>query len=147
VPDPFRETSTLREVLAKITRRLVGLGILLYLVDLNSTHVRDFVSGLVRAWRDQQTLTEMSAIAAALDAEHVSLHRYPDSSELAGFIRQWIPDTRGRDPSVDHWGVPFRLELEEEDSASVGYVLRSCGPDRICGTEDDITRRGSSRLE
>jgi hypothetical protein len=138
----MNEASTLRAVLAKITRRVVGLGILLYLVDLNSTHVRDFVSALVRSWRDYQTLHEMSAIASALDAEHVSLHRYPDPDELAGFIQHWIPDTRGRDPSVDQWGVPFQLELK-----TVGYALRSCGPDRMCGTEDDIERPSANALE
>ncbi len=134
--------TTVGKVLARVARRAVGIGLLLYLVDMNSTHVRDYVSSLVRSWRESETLQEMSAIANALDAEHISLRRYPAPDELADFIRQWIPATKGRDPSVDQWGMAFQREPE-----TVGYVLRSCGPDGTCGTEDDIERRGGGTLE
>jgi hypothetical protein len=69
------------------------------------------------------------------------MRRYPEPDALGDFIRQWMPATKGRDPAADQWGVPFRLELQP-----VGYILRSCGPDATCGTEDDIERRGGKDL-
>jgi hypothetical protein len=129
---------TPRVVLARLVRRVLGIGLLLYLVDLNSTHVRDFVVALVRSWRDAETQHEMSAIGAALEAEYATMRRYPRPDDLPEFIRQWLPATKGRDPSLDRWGSPFRLELE-----GASYVLRSCGPDLTCGNEDDLERRGS----
>lgn len=130
---------TPRVVLARLVRRVLGIGLLLYLVDLNSTHVRDFVVALVRSWRDAETQHEMSAISAALDAEYASLHRYPRPDELPEFIQRWLPPNKGRDPSLDQWGGAFQLELE-----AGGYVLRSCGPDLTCGNEDDLEHRSGT---
>jgi hypothetical protein len=131
-----------REAIAKITRRVMGVALVLYLVDLNSTHVRDYVSALVHSWQDSETLHEMSAISGALDAEHISMHRYPSPDELPDFIRQWMPATKGRDPSVDQWGVAYQLE-----PLAVGYILRSCGPDATCSTKDDIERRSANAVD
>ena len=137
----MKTEGTSRVVLAKITRRVLGVGLLLYLVDMNSTHVRDYVAALVHSWRDSETMNEMSAIGAALDAEHISMRHYPEPEALADFIRQWLPATKGHDPAVDQWGGAFRLEVQ-----TVGYILRSCGPDALCGTDDDIERRGGGAL-
>ncbi len=134
--------STFRQVVARVTRRVVGVGLLLYLVDMNSAQVHDYVRALVRSWQDSETRHEMSAIGSALDAEHISMKRYPASDELGDFIRRWMPATKGRDPAFDQWGVAFQLEPLRN-----GYILRSCGPDGTCSTEDDIVRRSSDALE
>jgi hypothetical protein len=134
--------TTFRQVVARVTRRVVGVGLLLYLVDLNSTQVHDFVRALVTSWRDSETRHEMSAIGSALDAEHISMKHYPAPDELADFIRRWLPATKGRDPAFDQWGEAFQIEVLRN-----GYLLRSCGPDAICATEDDIVRRSSDALD
>jgi hypothetical protein len=44
----------------------------------------------------------------------------------------------GRDPSVDYWGTPYRLELHDHI-----ITITSAGPDKQFGTGDDV--RGSFR--
>jgi len=134
--------TTFRQVVARVTRRVVGVGLFLYLVDMNSNKVHDFVRALVRSWRDSETRQEMSAIGGAIDAEHISMKRYPAPDDLADFIHHWLPSTKGRDPAFDQWGVAFQLE-----PLANGYILRSCGPDGTCSTEDDIVRRSSDALD
>ena len=140
---PFRallEMSSLvsaqRGVWTRTARKLVGAFIVLALVDLNSSHVRDVVRGLVASWQEAETQAKMGAIAAALDAEFASLSRYPDPAEFQAFVRAWIPG-QGTDPAADYWGTPIVLAVD-----GMGYELLSCGRDGTCGTGDDLRRRG-----
>ena len=117
-------------------RKLVGGVIFVALVDLNSTHVRDFVRELVAAWRTVQTQAKMGAIGAALDAEYASYSRYTPVADFEAFVRTWV-EGHGEDPVADSWGAPIALELD-----GVRYRLRSSGPDGICDTADDVVYAG-----
>ena len=117
-------------------RKLVGGFVFLALVDLNSSHVRDFVRALVASWRVSQTQMKMGAVAAALDAEYASHARYPPPGEFQAYVRQWVVST-GEDPAADDWGTPLLYHVE-----GAGYELLSCGPDRACQTTDDVRYRG-----
>jgi hypothetical protein len=140
---PFRaiaEVSALmktqRGVWTSTARKLVGAFIVLALVDLNSSHVRDVVRGLVTSWQASQTEMKMGAIAAALDAEYASYARFPSADQFHEFVRTWIPGQEG-DPARDYWGSLITLTPE-----GVSYELHSCGKDTVCGSQDDIRRRG-----
>jgi hypothetical protein len=140
---PYRfvlEASTLmkaqRGVWTRTTRKLVGAFIVLALVDLNSSHVRDVVRGLVASWQASQTEMKMGAIAAALDAEYASAGRYPSADQFHEFVRTWVAGQDG-DPARDYWGSLITFSPE-----GPYYELHSCGTDTVCGSEDDIRRRG-----
>lgn len=140
---PFRallEMSSLvsgsRGIWTRTTRKLVGAVIVLALVDLNSSHVRDVVRGLVASWQEAETQAKMGAITAALDAEFASFSRYPDPDGFREFVRHWIPG-QDTDPASDYWGTPIVLTVD-----GMGYELVSCGRDTTCGTADDLLRRG-----
>jgi hypothetical protein len=125
----------LRRLWSRTARKLVGVVIVLALVDLNSTHVRDVVRSLVASWQEAQTLDQMAEIAAALDAEYASLGYYPAPEAFHDFARQWVHGIDG-DPARDQWGSLIVLTVD-----GVHYELRSCGPDAVCETKDDIRRR------
>ena len=127
---------TQRGVWTSTTRKLVGAFIVLALVDLNSSHVRGVVRGLVTSWQASQTEMKMGAIAAALDAEYASSARYPSAEEFHEFVRTWVSAQEG-DPARDYWGSVMTFTPE-----GVYYELHSCGKDTVCGSEDDIRRRG-----
>jgi hypothetical protein len=128
--------SAQRGTWTRTARKLVGAFIVLALVDLNSSHVRDFVRALVRSWQEAQTQTRMGSLAAALDAEFASYSRYPDPEAFHEFARTWVDSTDG-DPARDHWGTLITLSVD-----GVAYELVSCGRDTLCGTTDDLRRRG-----
>ena len=125
-----------RRLWSRTARKLVGAFIVLALVDLNSTHVRDVVRGLVDSWQAAQTRMKMGAIAAVLDAEYASYARYPAPEQFHALVREWIPG-QDTDPARDYWGSPILLEVD-----GVYYELVSCGRDTVCGSADDIRRRG-----
>lgn len=129
-------TAAQRRLWSGTTRKLIGAFIVLALVDLNSSHVRDVVRGLVDSWQASQTLMKMGAIAAVLDAEYASHARYPAPHEFQAMVREWIPG-QASDPARDYWGSPIVLTID-----GVYYELVSCGRDGVCGSEDDIRRRG-----
>jgi hypothetical protein len=121
---------------SRTARKLVGAFIVLALVDLNSTHVRDVVRGLVASWQEAETLNKMGIIAATMDAEYASYGRYPEPEAFHDFVRQWVESFEG-DPARDYWGTLIVVTVD-----GVGYELASCGRDRACGTADDLRRRG-----
>jgi hypothetical protein len=129
-------TSAQRRLWSSTTRKLVGAFIVLALVDLNSSHVRDVVRGLVASWQASQTEMKMGAIAAALDAEYASAAQYPAADRFHEFVRTWVTAQEG-DPARDYWGSLIAFTPE-----GVYYELHSCGKDTICGSDDDIRRRG-----
>jgi hypothetical protein len=120
----------------RFLRFAAALGILVICIDLNSTHVRGVVQGLVHSWSSAQAAHELAEIAAALDAEYASHSRYPDASDFEAFVRRWVKGKQ-RDPAHDRWGMPVRYRHE-----GTRFELLSCGPDVECGTRDDIRRQG-----
>jgi hypothetical protein len=117
-------------------RKLAGAVLLVALVDLNTSHVRNVIRGLVTSWQSSQTRMKMGAISAALDAEYASYARYPPPDQFHHFVRSWVQG-QGEDPASDYWGSPIALSVD-----GIRYELWSCGRDTECGTEDDIRYRG-----
>jgi hypothetical protein len=123
---------------ARFLKKLIPVLLLIYLIDVNARHFHEIVGQLNAWWGTAQTRMEMGAIAAALDAEFASTERYPEPKDFKDFVRHWVrPHGRDRDPYHDRWGQPFQLRVEH-----TYYEILSCGPDRLCGTADDIRRVG-----
>ncbi|MGD2068677.1 MAG: hypothetical protein PVI57_08405 [Gemmatimonadota bacterium] len=61
--------------------------------------------------------------------------------EPPGDLSRWLderiePHGDGQPASLDRYGNPYRVTLDRQRDV---YVLRSCGPDGVCMTEDDLT--------
>lgn len=65
--------------------------------------------------------------------------------QLPGDFRAWVRDSirhgPEEDPSLDFWGTPYVLE-RDVGGARGAYVLRCCGPDKLCPSRDDATVSG-----
>ena len=74
--------------------------------------------------------TSYRALATALDTYQIENSRYP--ARLTD-----LPDVAsGRLPSKDLWDEPFQYR-----ASGASYEVRSWGPDRREGTEDDVVLR------
>jgi hypothetical protein len=123
---------------AGFLKKLIPTVILIYLIDLNARHFRDIVGQLNTWWGTARTRMEMGEIAAALDAEYASTGKYPEPEGFAEFVRHWVkPKSSLQDPCYDRWRQAFRFDVHGSH-----YEILSCGPDRTCGTADDIRRQG-----
>lgn len=71
---------------------------------------------------------DMTAPRTALAAEIVQTGRAP--ADLGAFLRE---NVSGLAPDKDRWGTPYELRGPPSEP-----VLASCGPDRECGTDDDL---------
>ena len=57
--------------------------------------------------------------------------------DLSGWLDETFPPKGpGQPSSQDRYGTPYRVDRDRSEGL---YVLRSCGPDRQCHTEDDLT--------
>ena len=118
------------------TKKLLGAVLLVALVDVNTSHVRNVIRGLVTSWQASQTQMKMGAIAAALDAEYATYARYPEPDQFLHFVRSWV-EGQGEDPASDYWGSPIAFAAD-----GVNYELWSCGRATECGPDYDIRYRG-----
>lgn len=58
--------------------------------------------------------------------------------DLEGWLdRNFSPKGPDQPASRDRYGTPYQVNRDGERGI---YVLRSCGPDRQCGTEDDLVQ-------
>lgn len=107
------------------------LGILATVVVVNFTGKQ--VDAMIKATRGS-----IANISTAIDMYEVDTGQLPAS--LSGLVQSsgepnWNgPYLRGGLPS-DAWGTPFQYSVKNAKS----YEVRSAGPDRQPGNEDDIT--------
>ncbi len=102
----------------------------------------EYVSNLVKTVLVQ---SETDSLAYIVQTNKVMANDgvlpYLSDDEWADFIRhQMKSKTRDRDTSKDLWGMPY--EVAEMDpvpgTMSIGFVVRSRGPDGRFETDDDI---------
>jgi competence protein ComGC len=75
---------------------------------------------------------KVNTIKAAMEAYYIDNNEYPEL--LDDLIPTYI---RTREPIIDPWGQPFKLETDDE----MNLILVSPGKDRIPETDDDVRRR------
>ncbi len=92
------------------------------------------------------TLTqhEVNSIAHQIYGMTIVDGRIPDQSseEWAKYIRANMKaDIPGRDPAKDYWDTFYEIrEVDQVPGLSKeGFIVKSCGPDTMENTEDDIT--------
>ncbi len=92
------------------------------------------------------TLTqhEVNSIAHQIYGTTIVDGRITDQSDerWAAYIRANMKaDIPGRDPAKDYWDVFYEIrEVDQVPGLSKeGFIVRSCGPDTLENTEDDIT--------
>ena len=75
---------------------------------------------------------KVNTIKAAMESYYIDNSEYPEL--LEDLVPTYI---RTREPIIDPWGQPFKLETDAE----MNLILVSPGKDRIPETDDDIRRR------
>jgi hypothetical protein len=99
----------------------------------------DFTKVSVTRFEVAQIMQQLQADAALGQAP-----RPEDADALVVYLRNSAQNATGRDPSMDRWGHPYRLELRDDNT----LVLLSMGPngvpDQCAGTpsagpdDDDV---------
>ncbi len=85
--------------------------------------------------RINATRASIANIGAAIEMYEIQVGQLPDTLEdLTRPLGDQPPLIRGGVPT-DSWGTPFSYARK----GSMDYEIRSAGPDRQPGTEDDIT--------
>lgn len=76
---------------------------------------------------------ELSGIAAGLKVDYVYGHDLEELSqnpaEFSEHIRGTMEADKGRDPSIDHWGIPYALQ-PDSGADLTGFVAYSLGPNK-----------------
>jgi hypothetical protein len=85
------------------------------------------------------TYLNLSQYVAGLQAYYVENARLP--SDLISFLRSNFT-TKGHDPALDYWETPYKI-TEKSDR----FTLISCGIDRTCPTEDDLSQSAPKKKD
>lgn len=84
---------------------------------------------VITPWRRVQTKSEMSRIANLLITSRNRGYPPPTTEELPRFMFRGSLDST----ATDHWGSPYVIGSKPDT-----VYVRSAGPDRQLGTEDDL---------
>lgn len=84
---------------------------------------------VITPWRRLQTKSEMSRIANLLITWRNRGYPPPTTEELPRFMFRGSLDST----ATDHWGTPYAIGSKPDT-----VYVRSAGPDRELGTEDDL---------
>ncbi len=124
---------------------MVELMAMLIIIGLLATLVVTKVASKIDQARETTTKANLKALAAAVNQFRMDTGRFPTEDEqLMALIEQptdvetWEPGGYLETTEVpkDGWGNEFIFELYPESGKQ--FVIRSCGPDKEEGTEDDL---------
>jgi hypothetical protein len=94
--------------------------------------LEDLGAPVINIALEHKAQAELGGIVKLLRLDLVAGGSLPRN--LASYLRQNM-DSQGTDVTKDPWETPY--ELVEEYGA---VYVRSCGPDRLCGSRDDVYR-------
>ena len=124
---------------------MVELMAMLIIIGLLATLVVTKVASKIDQARETTTKANLKALAAAVNQFRMDTGRFPTEDEqLMALIEQpsdvetWEPGGYLETTEIpkDGWGHEFIYELYPESGKQ--FVIRSCGPDKEEGTEDDL---------
>ncbi|MFH1884571.1 MAG: type II secretion system major pseudopilin GspG [Planctomycetota bacterium] len=124
---------------------MIELMAMLIIIGLLATLVVTKVASKIDQARETTTKANLKALAAAVNQFRMDTGRFPSEDEqLMALIEQpsdvetWEPGGYLETTEVpkDGWGNEFIFELYPESGKQ--FVIRSCGPDKEEGTEDDL---------
>lgn len=90
----------------------------------------------IRVVQGVASTVELHNIQKALRARQILDGRRLEPKEFPRFIEASF-DSKFKDPTLDFWGNPYQYRL-----LTVGYEVRSCGPDGLARSVDDLVIRG-----
>lgn len=90
----------------------------------------------IRVAQGVASTVELHNIQKALRARQILDGRRLERKEFSRFIQASF-DSKFKDPTLDFWGNPYQYRL-----LTVGYEIRSCGPDGLARSADDLVIRG-----
>lgn len=112
--------------------KLVTLGVIGLLAWQHQEAVKPYLGDLATAVPTVRAFLEMRSYEPALRKQIADESRPP--RDLSAWLDERFPPKGGRPASQDLFGNPYRVERDR----TLGWVLRSCGPDAVCHTDDDL---------
>ena len=74
---------------------------------------------------------ELSAMARTITVKAIGKNIVPTPATFRQYLRETMQSSR--DPSLDMWDTPYVFQRK----GKIG-IITSCGPDKKCGTADDL---------
>ena len=116
------------------TGRLVAFAVVILLGWQQQASIAAHLGPLENAVPRVRSFLEMRRYVAELEPVLEEEGRPPE--DLAAWLDDRFLPEGGRPASIDPFGLPYRVDRDR----SLGWVLRSCGPDGACLTEDDLVK-------
>ncbi len=130
-----REKDKSWSVAARAGFSLIEIMLVVIIMGILATVVVVNISGQSQTARINATRTSIAGISKAVEMYEMQAGQLPSSlSDLTTGLGDNPPLIRGGIPT-DSWGVPFSYTRK----GNFEYEVRSAGPDRQMGTDDDIT--------
>lgn len=121
---------------------LIEMLLVIVIIGVLAGTVVTTLAGRANEARIARTRTDLAAFATALDMFEQDVGRYPTEQEglqaliedpgIAGWRSHYLLQLKN-----DAWGTPYAYALDAEHVDR--YIVRSAGPDRQMGTDDDVT--------
>ena len=112
--------------------KLLTLGIIGMLAWQHQEQIEPYLDDLGSAVPTMRTFMEMRSYEPLVQ-EYMQDNRRPPR-DFGALLEEHYPPKGDRPASLDLFGSPYVLERAREH----GLVIRSCGPDGACHTEDDL---------
>ena len=119
---------------------LVPVAMLMAGVTVTATVGQRMAKRVINTAKVGLTEYELSGIASQLKQDYIygtNLDDFAgDPSAFSEHVVENMQADRGRDPSLDLWGIPFNFVKDSQEEA--GYIVYSLGPnmsDDVCGEE------------
>lgn len=116
----------------KLLRRIVVLMVLMWLWTVLPA-VRGALVSPLRLAQGVVASVELHQLSKMLFNWRASNGAFPPTERFASLVRESFSSSV-KDPLLDAWGVPYVYQQTEN-----GFVLASCGPDHLFGSNDDLT--------
>jgi len=105
-------------------------------VTMTATVGKDAAERVINTVKIGLTEYELSGITTNLRQDYIYGEDLEELSQdpaaLSVHIRESMEADRGRDPSIDHWGIPYAL-MPDSGTETTGFIAYSLGPNK----EDD----------
>lgn len=119
----------------RLAWRLIPVVILLVALRGSAGQYGQYFAMLKNASKYSATYTSLSQYVTALERHYAEHGTLP--SDLGDFLRTNFTSKKN-DPAVDQWGTPYNA-----DDGDPQFTVFSCGADRACRTEDDLSASGT----
>ncbi|RMF11661.1 MAG: hypothetical protein D6761_13835 [Candidatus Dadabacteria bacterium] len=122
--------------------KLVSLGVMVGLGWQHQEMVRKQAELITNVMPLVQTYVEMESMKGRL-ASWLESNNYYWPRDVRALLNSEFKSSSGGEVGVDFFGAPYEGDYQGPDDFP---VLRSCGPDLTCGTDDDLVMKIFTRI-